>query len=443
MAEILIETDQRDLRPSECKKQIMDYLSVRETAQIIQILSRTSCMKFGVDCEIDRSDYFGFSINAIDLIDYDSSLAYLTFNFPNILLPIFEESVVEAQSIVMKTRSAPGLRAKRKVHVHIHSLPPIYEFCRTSIGQIRSLSDASSLLQVSGTVVRSGAVRLLEKAKTYQCMNPKCMFRFKVHADPEQGNVLPTPKCCPRKTGNGSSSDASEKVIKCTSTNVREVEGEREVLVRMKSDLIYSHSSLVHTLQDYQEIKIQDCAERLPLGSVPRSLIVILEADLVDLFNPGDDVLVVGTMLRLWRPLCKGARCEVDIALLANSVKVLNARDRLSSLTMESQKVFTLYWDLHRKDGKELLARNKIVRAVCPQLYGLYGVKLALLLTLIGGSDPAKRSRITDDFNADNFSPSEDVDEIPKGTQLSPAMRTRCQSHLLIVGVSKSSFIAV
>jgi DNA replicative helicase MCM subunit Mcm2 (Cdc46/Mcm family) len=248
MAEILIETDQRDVRPSECKKQFMDYLSVKETAQIIQILSRTSTMKVGVDSDIDRSDYFGFSINAIDLIDYNSSLAYLTFNFPNILLPIFEDSVVEAQSVAMKNRSAPGLRVKRKVHVHIHSLPPVYEFCRTSIGQIRSLSDASSLLQVSGTVVRSGVVRLLEKAKTYQCMNPKCMFRFKVHADPEQGNVLPTPKCCPRKTADSSSSNPSEKTIKCTSTNVREVEGEREVMVRMESDVVYSHSSLIHTL---------------------------------------------------------------------------------------------------------------------------------------------------------------------------------------------------
>jgi DNA helicase MCM9 len=166
---------------------------------------------------------------------------------------------------------------------------------------------------------------------------------------------------------------------------------------------------------------------------VPRSLIVILEADLVDLFNPGDDVLVVGTMLRLWRPLCKGVRCEVDIALLANSVKVLNARDRLSSLTMESQKVFNGFWERHRREGKELLARNEIVRAVCPQLYGLYGVKLALLLTLIGGSDPAKRNR---DADADNFSLSEDVDQLAKGTQANPVMRTRCQSHLLIVGVS-------
>jgi DNA replicative helicase MCM subunit Mcm2 (Cdc46/Mcm family) len=36
--------------------------------------------------------------------------------------------------------------------------------------------------------------------------------------------------------------------------------------------------------------------ERLQMGQAPRSLVVVLEADLVDMFNPGDDVVVVGTL---------------------------------------------------------------------------------------------------------------------------------------------------
>lgn len=34
--------------------------------------------------------------------------------------------------------------------------------------------------------------------------------------------------------------------------------------------------------------------ERLTLGAVPRSIIVVLQADLVDKYNAGDDVVIVG-----------------------------------------------------------------------------------------------------------------------------------------------------
>ena len=165
---------------------------------------------------------------------------------------------------------------------------------------------------------------------------------------------------------------------------------------------------------DYQEIKIQDSTEKLSLGSVPRSIVVILETDLVDRFNPGDDVVVVGTMLRQWRPLCKGARCEVDIVILANSVKSLNA-NATKAQSKESLDEFVQYWKTHREQGRELVGRDGIIRAVCPQLYGLYGIKLAVVLTLIGGSDPNKKRRITDITKIDQDDVEEEEEEAANG----------------------------
>lgn len=51
---------------------------------------------------------------------------------------------------------------------------------------------------------------------------------------------------------------------------------------------------------------------------MPRSVTVILEADLVDKFNPGDDVVIVGNLIRRWRPVFKGSRCQIDMAVKAN-----------------------------------------------------------------------------------------------------------------------------
>jgi DNA helicase MCM9 len=46
--------------------------------------------------------------------------------------------------------------------------------------------------------------------------------------------------------------------------------------------------------RDYQEIKIQEQMHVLGVGSIPRSISVILMEDLVDSLKPGDDVTISG-----------------------------------------------------------------------------------------------------------------------------------------------------
>lgn len=65
---------------------------------------------------------------------------------------------------------------------------------------------------------------MLVLSKEYACLNPKCLFRFRVFADAESGYVLPQPRTCPRIVGT--SGGGSKK---CTSTSLREVEGSNEV----------------------------------------------------------------------------------------------------------------------------------------------------------------------------------------------------------------------
>ena len=44
--------------------------------------------------------------------------------------------------------------------------------------------------------------------------------------------------------------------------------------------------------RDYQEIKVQEHVQMLDIGTIPRSLWVVLEDDLVDICKPGDDVTI-------------------------------------------------------------------------------------------------------------------------------------------------------
>ena len=49
--------------------------------------------------------------------------------------------------------------------------------------------------------------------------------------------------------------------------------------------------------KDYQEIKIQEVYKTLKPGMIPRSIIVILEDNLVDVVKPGDDVMISGMFI--------------------------------------------------------------------------------------------------------------------------------------------------
>jgi DNA replicative helicase MCM subunit Mcm2 (Cdc46/Mcm family) len=152
MAEILAETQQREIQPVQCMKDILDYLSARELGQVLSVIYRARA-----EGELlEKTPYIGFKISAIDLVDFSSYLAFVTLHFPNILVPIFEEAILKAQMIALESRPGVEGSVKNKVKLRIHSLPPVYEFCRSSIGQIRSLSDSNALLEVSGTVVRTG-----------------------------------------------------------------------------------------------------------------------------------------------------------------------------------------------------------------------------------------------------------------------------------------------
>jgi DNA helicase MCM9 len=96
------------------------------------------------------------------------------------------------------------------------------------------------------------------------------------------------------------------------------------------------------------------------------------------------------------------------------SVRVLNSNEEHILLHQNHISKFRMVWSEYNKIDRPFACRDEIVRAVCPQLHGMYFVKLALLLTIIGGSASL-------------------------GGGEGGAVSRRTQSHMLIVGVSASS----
>merc|ERR1712062_140605 len=144
--------------------------------------------------------------------------------------------------------------------------------------------------------------------------------------------------------------------------------------------------------QDHQEIKVQEKLSNIGVGCMPRSIWVCLDEDLVDKCKPGDDVRVVGVVIRRWSPLGKGADGQTDIqlALLANYIQVLNDQLQIQQVKDDQREKFEKFWSDNQYGALE--ARNEILASFCPQVYGLYIVKLAITVTLCGGIERLDQS---------------------------------------------------
>lgn len=126
---------------------------------------------------------------------------------------------------------------------------------------------------------------------------------------------------------------------------------------------------------------------------------------------PGDDVTVYGVMCQRWKPLYDGNRCDVELVLKANNIEVNNQHAGSALLMEEVEKEFEDFWDSYKHNpmagGFRIclitlkfyfystcfllilsplsVGRNQILLSLCPQVFGMYVIKLAVAMVLAGG----------------------------------------------------------
>lgn len=270
-------------------------------------------------------------------------------------MDLFNEAVMAAQIDLCQRLNDPSLRPHPRIVLRWSHIPPFPEVHRSTIPKS---NDANRLLMVRGTVVRAAAPHMIEWEVVYQCQT--CHGQFTRHADLESFNHHPYPTACGTSPINGK---------KCTSKKFAKVS-----------------SVAAHNTRDYQELKLQEQVQHLDMGSMPRSIAVVIMDNLVGLCNAGDDVTVTGLLARRWGELSFGVKPEVELVLIATNIALNSERKSTSSDSSkrdEVSKEFAQFW----QDNLDCpyLARNAILRSICPDIYGMYHVKLALAMVLAGG----------------------------------------------------------
>ncbi|XP_067840779.1 DNA helicase MCM9 [Heptranchias perlo] len=301
--------------------------------------------------EPDHGAHYPVTVNALTLFEISMEIGEYLNSFPNELFPIFDNALHRATMTILQSYPEPhDLVMKQNLHVRISGLPLCPELTRDRIPKTR---DVSHFLSVIGTVIRTGMVKVLEFEHEYMCN--KCRHIFTATADFEQHYTFCHPTSCPNPEG-------------CNS---------------IKFTCLSGSSSSPSSCKDYQEIKIQEQVQRLSVGSIPRSLLVVLEDDLVDTCKSGDDITVYGVVMQRWKPLTQDSRCDLELVLKANNLEVNNEQPTGVIIDDDVRKEFEDFWENYKDDP--LAGRNEILASICPQVFGMYVVKLAVAMVLAGG----------------------------------------------------------
>nr|UWK20588.1 DNA replication licensing factor [Trichoderma aurantioeffusum] len=139
-------------------------------------------------------------------------------------------------------------------------------------------------------------------------------------------------------------------------------------------------SSRASKFLPFQEVKVQELAEQVPIGQIPRSLTVHCFGSLVRKINPGDVVDISGIFLPTPYTGFKAMRAGLLTDTYIEAHHIHQHKKAYSEMIVDAQLVRRI--DRYRQSGQvyELLAKS-----IAPEIYGHLDVKKALLLLLIGG----------------------------------------------------------
>ncbi|KAL3457372.1 MCM2/3/5 family-domain-containing protein [Aspergillus heterothallicus] len=130
----------------------------------------------------------------------------------------------------------------------------------------------------------------------------------------------------------------------------------------------------------FQEVKIQEMADQVPVGHIPRQMTVHCSGNLTRQLNPGDVVDIAGIFLPTPYTGFRAIRAGLLTDTYLEAQDITQHKKSYNNIAMDSRTLRKI--EQYQKSGNmyEYLARS-----IAPEIYGHLDVKKALLLLLIGG----------------------------------------------------------
>lgn len=291
-------------------------------------------------------------VNAEHLIGYNEELNKKLSDEPGEMVALFENAITEI--------------AKRIAYLSTDEVPRDFPTCQlilyssASPISIRNLDSdhISRIVRVSGIVISASVLSSRATLVLLLCRNCKHTMKMKVPSG--FGTVHFPPRCLANHNN-----DESHTQQKCPP--------DPYVVVHDKSTFI-----------DQQVLKLQEAPDAVPVGEMPRHILVHVDRHLTNQVVPGTRVTLVG-VYSIYQAKQRASAGGSSVAIRNPYLKVLGIQTDVDTAAMglafseEEEEEFMRM--LRMPNFYEVFARS-----IAPSIYGSADIKKAVACLLMGGS---------------------------------------------------------
>ncbi|KAI3787486.1 hypothetical protein L1987_41992 [Smallanthus sonchifolius] len=250
-----------------------------------------------------------------------------------------EEGNENADGTDPRQRMPPEIKRFYEVYIRASSRGQPF-----TIREVRA-SNIGQLVKISGIVTRCSDVKPLMKVAVYTC--EEC--GFEIYQEVTARVFMPLFEC-PSK--------------RC---NVNRAKGNLILQLRASKFL------------KFQEAKLQELAEHVPKGHIPRTMTVHFRGELTRKVSPGDVVELSGIFLPIPYTGFRAMRAGLVADTYLEAMSISHFKKKYEEYELKG-------------DEEEQIARlsedgdiyNKLARSLAPEIFGHEDIKKALLLLLVG-----------------------------------------------------------
>ncbi|KAL8089301.1 DNA replication licensing factor MCM7 [Apium graveolens] len=283
--------------------------------------------------------YIGIFAEAIDVLMPDPTEAFPDDDHDILMTQRTEEEPDGTEKVDSKQRMPPEI--KRFYEVYIKASSKVQPF---TIREVKA-SNIGQLVKIAGIVTRCSDVKPLMQVAVYTC--EEC--GFEIYQEVTARVFMP--------------------LFECPSSRCRTNNAKGNLILQLRASKFLK----------FQEAKMQELAEHVPKGHIPRTMSVHLRGELTRKVAPGDVVELSGIFLPIPYTGFKAMRAGLVADTYLEVMSVSHFKKKYEDYELEG-------------DEEEKIARlaedgdiyNKLSRSLAPEIYGHEDIKKALLLLLVG-----------------------------------------------------------
>lgn len=319
---------------------------------------------------------YSLTVDMEHLIGYNEDVYKRLSDEPSDVVPLFESAITQvAKRIAVLTKTSRDAGVDEELTVF-----PTFQLVLNSRANetlLRQLDSdhVSKMVRISGIIISASVLSSRATFLSLMCRNCRHTTTLRINSfNSISGNSVSLPHSCLSNLSSGTNENG---LMGSTDDKGRKNCGPDPYIV------VHESSQFI----DQQFLKLQEIPEMVPVGEMPRNILMTCDRYLTNRVVPGTRVTIVG-IYSIYQSKRKNAQGSGGVAIRNPYIKILGIQTDLetsgvwNSMTRFSEEEEEEFLQMSRRpDLYELFANS-----IAPSIFGSKDIKKAIVCLLMGGS---------------------------------------------------------